>query len=98
MTESDVYEALSLQQNVPFGKPEPGVISRPVTRSLPAEVAKRWRVLPYKVAAGHLFVAGSELPSDQMHDELRKFSSLEIRFHLVTPSEFEELAHEYLPQ
>jgi hypothetical protein len=55
-------------------------------------------VLPYKVAAGHLFVAGSELPSDQMHDELRKFSSLEIRFHLVTPSEFEELALEYLPQ
>jgi len=98
VTEGDVYEALSLQQNVPFGKPEPGIISRPVTRSLPAEVAKRWRVLPYKVAAGHLFVAGSELPSDQMHDELRKFSSLEIRFHLVTPSEFEELAHEYLPQ
>jgi bacteriophage N4 adsorption protein B len=96
LSESDLYEALSLQQNVPFGKPEPQVISRPVTRSLPAEVAKRWKVLPYKVAAGHLFVAGSELPSDQMHDELRKFSSLEIRFHLVTPTEFEELAREYL--
>jgi len=59
---------------------------------------KRWKVLPYKVAAGHLFVAGSELPSDEMHDALRKFSSLEIRFHLVTPTEFEELAHEYLAQ
>jgi hypothetical protein len=33
-----------------------------------------------------------------MHDDLRKFSSLEIRFHLVTPSEFEELAEEYLPR
>jgi hypothetical protein len=98
LTENDLYEALSLQQNVPFGRPEPDVISRPVTRSLPAEVVKRLKVLPYKVAAGHLFVAGSELPSDAMHDELRKFSSLEIRFHLVTPTEFEELAHEYLPQ
>jgi hypothetical protein len=98
LSESDVYEALSLQQNVPFGKPEPELISRSVTRSLPAEVAKRWKVVPYKVAAGHLFVAGPELPTDQMHDELRKFSSLEIRFHLVTPSEFEELAHEYLPR
>ena len=58
LSETDVYEALSLQQNVPFGKPEREVISRPVTRSLPAEVAKRWKVLPYKVAAGHLFVAG----------------------------------------
>ncbi len=98
VSEADVYTALSLQQNVPFGKPEPAVISRPITRSLPAEIVKRWKVLPYKVAAGHLFVAGSELPSNEMHDALRKFSSLEIRFHLVTPTEFEELAHEYLPQ
>jgi len=98
ITMSDLYEALSLQQHVPYGKPGPDIISRPVTRALPAEVAKRWKVLPYKVAAGHLFVAGAELPSDAMHDDLRKFSSLEIRFHLVTPDEFEELAHEYLPQ
>jgi hypothetical protein len=54
-------------------------------------------VLPYKVAAGHLFVAGSELPSDEMHRDLRKFSSLELRYHLVTPTELEELTHEYLP-
>jgi bacteriophage N4 adsorption protein B len=98
ITVSDLYEALSLQQNVPYGKPSADTISRSVTRSLPAEVAKRWKALPYKVAAGHLFVAGSELPSDAMHDDLRKFSSLEIRFHLVTPAEFEELAQEYLPQ
>ena len=98
VSEADVYTALSLQQNVPFGKPEPEVISRSITRSLPAEIVKRWKVLPYKVAAGHLFVAGSELPSDEMHNALRQFSSLEIRFHLVTPTEFEELAHEYLPQ
>ncbi|MCU1275974.1 MAG: bacteriophage receptor, outer membrane protein [Bryobacterales bacterium] len=96
LSETDVYEALSLQQNVPFGKPERELISRPVTRSLPADVAKRWKVLPYKVTAGHLFVAGPELPSQKMHDELRKFSSLEIRFHLITPTEFDELAHEYL--
>ncbi len=98
LSESDVYEALSLQQNVPFGKPGPEMISRPITRSLPVDVAKRWKVLPYKVAAGHLFIAGSELPSDEMHSELRRFSSLEIRFHLVTPTEFKELTREYLPQ
>ena len=55
LSDGDVYEALSLQQNVPYGKPEPEIISRPVTRSLPAEFARRWKVLPYKVAAGHLF-------------------------------------------
>ena len=80
-----MHTALSLQQNVPFGKPEPEVISRSITRSLPAEIVKRWKVLPYKVAAGHLFVAGSELPSDEMHNALRKFSSLEIRFTWSLP-------------
>ena len=98
LTEEDLYVALSLQQNLPFGKPEPGSISRPVTQSLPAEVAKRWKVVPYRIAAGGLFVAGPELPSDEMQDDLRRFSSLEIRFHLVTPTEFNELVGEYLPQ
>ena len=98
LTEETLYEALSLQQNLPLGKPEPDSISRPVTRSLPAEVAKRWKVVPYKIAAGGLFVAGPELPSDEMQDDLRRFSSLEIRFHLVTPTEFKELANEYLPK
>jgi hypothetical protein len=38
-----------------------------------------------------------ELPSDEMNLELRRFSSLEIRFQLVTPADFEEMAREYLP-
>lgn len=95
LTEQELYEALSLQQNLPLGKP--AGISLPATRSLPAAVARKWRVLPFRVAEGHLFVAASELPSEQMHDELRRFSSLELRFHLVTPAEFEELEREYLP-
>ena len=31
-----------------------------------------------------------------MRRDIRRFSSLEIRFHLVTPTEFEELAGPYL--
>jgi len=44
VSEANVYTALSKQQNVPFGKPKPEVISRPITRSLPAEIVKRWKV------------------------------------------------------
>jgi hypothetical protein len=32
-----------------------------------------------------------------MHEELRTFSSMEIRFQLVTPTDFAELTREYLP-
>jgi hypothetical protein len=53
-------------------------------------------VLPFRIAAGELYVAGSEIPDDAMHGEIRKFSSLEIRFQLVTPSEYQELADQYL--
>jgi hypothetical protein len=36
------------------------------------------------------------LPGEQMQRAIRRFSSLELRFHLVTPREFEELAVQYL--
>jgi adsorption protein B len=96
LSESDLYIALSLQQNLPLGKPQPSEISVPATHSVPAEVSRRWRVLPFREAAGQLFVAGPELPSDEMTKDLQRFSKMELRFHLVTPTEFEELAQTYL--
>ena len=41
-------------------------------------------------------VAGPETVSEEMSDELRRFSSLEIRFHLITPGNFESLREEFL--
>ncbi len=95
ISEQDLYEAISLEQNLPLGKPEH--VSETVTRSFPAAVARKWSVLPFKLVAGHLHVAGSEPPTEEMNADLRKFSSMEIRFQLVTPTEFEELATAYLP-
>jgi adsorption protein B len=96
LTEDELYEALSLQQNLPLGKPAPSEVSESATHAVPAEVSRRWHVLPFRIAAGKLFVAGSELPSDEMTQELQRCSSLEVRFHLVTPTEFRELAAAYL--
>jgi adsorption protein B len=96
LSEADLYIALSLQRNLPLGKPQPSEISEPATHAVPAEVSRRWRVLPFRVLEGQLFVAGPELPSDEMARDLHQFSQLELRFHLVTPSDFEELARTYL--
>lgn len=96
ITEEDVYVALALQNNLPMGKPEPSAVSLPVTRALPAAVAKKWRILPFRIVAGELHMAGSELPGDEMQEEIRRFSSLEIRFQLVTPTDYAELATQYL--
>jgi len=96
ITEQDLYTALSLQNNLPLGKPDAESISVPVTRALPAAMARKWRVLPFRIAAGELHVAGSDVPGEEMQQDIRRFSSLELRFHLVTPTEFEELAETYL--
>ena len=96
ISESDLYAALSLQNNLPLGKPTPESVSRPITRSLPAELSRRWRVLPFRIVAGELYLAGTDVPDEAMQSEIRQFSSLDLRFHLVTPTEYEELATEYL--
>jgi adsorption protein B len=95
ISEVDLYSAISLEQNLPIGKPKD--VSTPVTRSFPAEVSRRWEVLPFKVVAGSLHVAGAQPPTDEMQEELRTFSSMEIRFQLITPTDFAELTREYLP-
>jgi adsorption protein B len=96
LSEADLYLALSLQQNLPLAAPDASDISGPATRAVPVEVSRRWRVLPFRVVAGQLFVAGPELPSEEMTRDLQRFSNLEVRFHLVTPTDFEELARVYL--
>jgi adsorption protein B len=96
IAEQDLYAALSLQNNLPLGKPDLATVSVPVTRALPAAVARKWRVLPFRIAAGEIYLAGSDLPGDEMHRDIRRFCSLEVRFQLVTPTEFNELAAQYL--
>ncbi len=96
LSEQELYMALSLQNNLPLGMPDPGDVSVPITRSLPAALSRKWQVLPFRVAAGELYVAGTEVPDETMQTEIRRFSSLELRFHLVTPTDYRELARQYL--
>jgi bacteriophage N4 adsorption protein B len=96
IAEEKLYRAISLEQNLPAGKPDR--VSPTVTRSFPAAVARRWHILPFQVVAGSLHIAGTEPPTEEMHEELRSFSSMEIRFQLVTPTDFDALAKEYLPE
>lgn len=94
--EADLYAALSLQNHLPLGKPDESAVSKPVTRALPVALSRKWHVLPFRISAGELYLAGCEVPGDEMHSEIRQFSSLDVRFQLVTPTEFEELAERYL--
>jgi adsorption protein B len=92
ITDDELYEALSLQQSLPSGRLEPWVISSHVARALPRRVVRDWRVLPFRISAGNMFLASPEIPTDDLTRILRGFTRLSLRFHLVTPQNFEELA------
>ncbi len=92
VSEDAVYEALSLQQGLPLADLEEDHIAAEAVRALPVRVIRDWRVLPVRVAEGDLHVASPDLPSLEMSAELRRCTTLEIRFHLVTPSRFRKLS------
>ncbi len=91
LDEASLYGALGLQQGLPVSDVDAGQIHRRVARALPERVIREWRVLPFRVDEGALYVAGPNAPSAEMNEALRRFTSLEVRFHLMTPTKFEEL-------
>ncbi len=92
LDEATLYDALGLQQGLPVVRVDAADVPSGVARALPAPVARQWRVLPFKIAEGGLFLAGPELPLPAMMAAIRPFTALEVRFHLMAPSEFQKLA------
>ena len=96
LTADELYEALSLQQSLPSGRLEPWVININVARALPLRVIRNWKVLPFRISSGNMYLASPEIPSDELSRILREFTRLSLRFHLVTPGNFQELAESLL--
>jgi bacteriophage N4 adsorption protein B len=96
ISHDDLYEALSLQQSLPSGRLEPLDISTKVARALPRHLVRDWRVLPFRIAAGSMFLASPDIPTDELSRTVSGFTRLALRFHLVTPSNFQELADSLL--
>ncbi len=91
LSEEDLYEALSLQQQLPLATVDARTVPLRVARALPAHVAAQWKVLPFRIESGRLDVASPELPVDAMERALRGHTALEVRFHLITPMRYREL-------
>ena len=86
-----LYEALSLQQGLPVAQIEPESVPDGVARALPEKLVRDWKVLPFRVSGGALYLAGPEFPTPETTRALRPFTSLDLRFHLIPPAEFEAL-------
>ena len=96
LNERELYQALSMQHNVPFRELKPGEVPLWVARALPAAVARRWQVLPVRIAEGRLYLAGPELPGEELHAEVRRSTRLEVRFQYTTPANLRALTERLL--
>jgi adsorption protein B len=98
ISEQDLAKAISLRENLPLANVTALHQCGPTVRSLPARAVLRWRVVPFGVQEGTLHVAGPEPPNEDMHADLRRFTTLKIQFHLTTETEFASALARVLPR
>lgn len=94
--EGDLWQTLSAQQSIPLEKLLARDVPSRVARALPAAFARRWHVLPFRVREGSLYLAVTDLPADEMREELRGLTRLRIEFRYVTPSNLQEVTNQLL--
>lgn len=91
VTDEDRCQALSLQSGIPMTQIDVGQIKRATTQCLPKHLQQRFDVVPYSVREGRLIVASARVPTSEVFEELKSFTSLPVEFQLVTEANLEEL-------
>lgn len=91
LNEENLSHAVSLKGAVPLVSVKLAECRKRIARLLPREVGKRFRIIPYSVKEGKLFVVGPNVPEGNWQAELASWTQLPIEFQLVTRSNFEEL-------
>jgi hypothetical protein len=94
LSEEDLYLALSLHAGIELGAPEIYECTPSAARKLPLAVIRRWKVVPYRIDLGQMHLLTPHLPTEAMTRELVRYCSLELRFRLVRPGEFQLLFEE----
>ena len=97
ITETDLYDALSRQQEIPFLTLTPAAVDARAADILPPGLAEDLRILPYRRdTLRRLWIATPEAPDPQTEAKIAQFVSAAPRFVLVTPSNYQSLRHSLL--
>ncbi|MBV8832771.1 MAG: glycosyl transferase family protein [Acidobacteriaceae bacterium] len=91
MSETELCRALSLQCGAPIAKIDLRRLHRSATRTLPASIENRFKVVPFKIERGKLYLAGSRAPVGDTWTALSKFTSLATEFQLVPSTTYNRL-------
>ncbi len=91
ISDDALCRALSLQSGIPAAKVDVRRVRQPILRALPAHSERRFGVVPFKLEAGKLYLAGSRVPPSNAWNELKKFTQLSLEFQLVTDGTYAKL-------
>ncbi|MBV9038644.1 MAG: glycosyl transferase family protein [Acidobacteriaceae bacterium] len=91
VSDGELCRALSLQSGLAATRVELGEVKQRILQSLPTHVQEHFGIIPYRVEAGKLMVAGTRVPSPDVFEKLKAFTLLPVEFQLVTKGNFEEL-------
>jgi adsorption protein B len=94
--EPGLYEALSLQQDMPWIRIESESIPPRVARALPGDLLESCGVIPFRIEDGGLHLAGPWIVDAETQEKLQRYTRLELRFHLTPPSDYERLRRKAL--
>jgi adsorption protein B len=96
LSEDQVYEAISVQQGIPLARWHSAFEPGRIAFAIPEALQRRYQAVPYRVESGRLYVAAVHPPSEEMEMEIRRWTRLEVRFHLVSPNRFHSLRERLL--
>jgi hypothetical protein len=86
-----LYEALSLQQDMPWIRIDSDSIPARVARALPGDLLETCGVVPFRIEDGGLHLAGPWIVDAEKQEQIQRYTRLELRFHLTPPGDYERL-------
>jgi hypothetical protein len=96
LDEETIYEALSLQSGLAQQWIDPVAVPMRIARLLPARIIRECRVIPFKVEEGRVYLAGPDAPTAEVQRAVRRITTLEPRYSLVTPANYTLLVESLL--
>jgi adsorption protein B len=96
LDEDDLYETISLQEAIPLFRPQQQEVTTRVARSLPAHVLEECKVLPLEIRDGEMWLGAPCILAAEIAPKLRRFTRLDVRFALLTRTDFETLREQLL--
>lgn len=88
---AQLYQGLAAMSSYPTADIAMDEVEIEVARSLPRSLMIGSSLQPVRLRDGFLIIASSEIPRDSLLEELRRFSSKDLMFVLVTPANLEAL-------